>query len=156
MLQHINNIIDLARFQLDNHENLGVCCQICLDEILKQEDWVDKLTQFVEQHNLKDDPNGTVFSTVNSGIWTKLIKEATPETITKFRHWLHWVYPTNLIHQNRQSDIVVLETISKEIDPDEVDDLIVKSLLNWLKKDIEKICSFYDRNVQGGASLEAN
>jgi len=69
---------------------------------------------------------------------------------------LHWVYPTNLIHQNRQSDIVVLETISKEIDPDEVDDLIVKSLLNWLKKDIEKICSFYDRNVQGGASLEAN
>lgn len=137
---------------IKNNEEKG----LSLDEILKQEDWVDKLTQFVEQHNLKDDPNGTVFSTVNSGIWTKLIKEATPETITKFRHWLHWVYPTNLIHQNRQSDIVVLETISKEIDPDEVDDLIVKSLLNWLKKDIEKICSFYDRNVQGGASLEAN
>ena len=92
---------------IKNNEEKG----LSLDEILKQEDWVDKLTQFVEQHNLKDDPNGTVFSTVNSGIWTKLIKEATPETITKFRHWLHWVYPTNLIHQNRQSDIVVLEIV---------------------------------------------
>lgn len=130
--------------------------ELSLDEILKQEDWVDQLTPFVERHNLKDDPYGTVFSSVDSEIWVALLNDASPEVLTKFRHWFHWVYPTNLIHQNRQRDIEVLKTIVKEIDPDEADDLIVKSLRRWLKIDIEKVCSLYSQGGQQTTLIEEN
>ena len=130
--------------------------ELSLDEILKQEDWVDQLTPFVERHNLKDDPYGTVFSSVDSEIWVALLNDASPEVLTKFRHWFHWVYPTNLIHQNRQRDIEVLKTIVKEIDPDKADDLIVKSLRRWLKIDIEKVCSLYSQGGQQTTLIEEN
>ena len=121
---------------------------LSLDEILKREDWVDKLTPFVEQHNLKDDPNGNVFASVDSKIWIGLLKNASPEVITKFRHWFHWVYPTNLIRQNRQCDIDVLEEIAIAIDPEDANDLIVKNLQKWLKNDIEKVCALYNHTKQ--------
>ena len=130
--------------------------ELSLDEILKQEDWVDQLTPFVERHNLKDDPYGTVFSSVDSEIWVALLNDASPEVLTKFRHWFHWVYPTNLIYQNRQRDIEVLKTIVKEIDPDKADDLIVKSLRRWLKIDIEKVCSLYSQGGQQTTLIEEN
>lgn len=130
--------------------------ELSLDEILKQEDWVDQLTPFVERHNLKDDPYGTVFSSVDSEIWVALLNDASPEVLTNFRHWFHWVYPTNLIHQNRQRDIEVLKTIVKEIDPDKADDLIVKSLRRWLKIDIEKVCSLYSQGGQQTTLIEEN
>lgn len=130
--------------------------ELSLDEILKQEDWVDQLTPFVERHNLKDDPYGTVFSSVDSEIWVALLNDASPEVLTKFRHWFHRVYPTNLIHQNRQRDIEVLKTIVKEIDPDKADDLIVKSLRRWLKIDIEKVCSLYSQGGQQTTLIEEN
>lgn len=121
---------------------------LSLDEILKREDWVDNLTPFVEQHNLKDDPNGNVFASVDSKIWIGLLKNASPEVITKFRHWFHWVYPTNLIRQNRQCDIDVLEEIVIAIDPEDANDLIVKNLQKWLKNDIEKVCALYNHTKQ--------
>ena len=121
---------------------------LSLDEILKREDWVDKLTPFVEQHNLTDDPNGNVFASVDSKIWIGLLKNASPEVITKFRHWFHWVYPTNLLRQNRQCDIDVLEEIAIAIDPEDANDLIVKNLQKWLKNDIEKVCALYNHTKQ--------
>ena len=121
---------------------------LSLDEILKREDWVDCLTPFVERHNLKDDPNGNVFASVDSKIWIGLLKNASPEIITKFRHWLHWVYPTNLIRQNRQRDIDVLEEIAMAIDPDAANDIIVKNLQKWLKNDLEKVCALYNHTKQ--------
>ena len=122
--------------------------ELSLDEILKQEDWVDQLTPFVERHNLKDDPYGTVFSSVDSEIWVALLNDASPEVLTKFRHWLHWVYPTNLIRQNRQRDIDVLEEIAMAIDPDAANDIIVKNLQKWLKNDLEKVCALYNHTKQ--------
>lgn len=121
---------------------------LSLDEILKREDWVDNLTAFVERHKLKDDPNGNIFASVDSKIWIGLLKNASPEIINKFRHWFHWVYPTNLLRQNRQRDIVVLEEIAMAIDPEDANDLIVKNLQKWLKNDIEKVCALYNHNKQ--------
>lgn len=118
--------------------------ELSLNEILKQVDWVDRLTPFAENHNLRDDPNGIVFSSVDSEIWINLLIGASPETLTKFRNWFRWIYPINIIHQNRQSDFDVLELIAKHITPDTTDDLIVKNLLQWLKNDIEKVCTLYN------------
>lgn len=122
--------------------------ELSLNEILKQADWVDRLTPFAENHNLRDDPNGIVFSSVDSEIWINLLIGASPETLTKFRNWFRWVYPVNIIHQNRQSDIAILEVISNQIEPKAIDDLIVKNLLQWLKNDIDNVCKHYNQQKQ--------
>ena len=114
-----------------------------LDEILKKEDWINGLTAFAEKNKLKDDPNGIVFSFIGVDLWLKVLSEASPDILTRFREWLRRFYPSNIIYKNRQHDIDVLVAIAERIEPEKTEDLIVRNLLKWLKDDIERVCALY-------------
>ena len=125
-----------------------------VEEILNQDAWVDGLTVFAEQNNLKDESNRTVFSSVSADAWLSKLLHADPKTICAFRSWFHRFYPTNIIWQTKPVDVDTLDVISEKIDPSKSDDLIVKSLLGWLKRDIKKYCALYVANEQNAVSNE--
>ena len=128
--------------------------KLSVEEILNQDAWVDGLTVFAEQNNLKDDSNRTVFSSVSADAWLSKLLHADPKTICAFRSWFHRFYPTNIIWQTKPVDVDTLDVISEKIDPSKSDDLIVKSLLGWLKRDIKKYCALYVANEQNAVSNE--
>lgn len=126
--------------------------KLSVEEILKQDAWVEGLTIFAEQNNLEDESNRTVFSSVSADVWLSKLLQADPKTICAFRDWFHRFYPTSIIWQNMPDDVEVLEVIINKIDPDKSDDLILKSLLGWLKRDIMKYCALYDHFEQAESS----
>ncbi len=128
--------------------------KLSVEEIVTQEAWVEGLTVFAEQSNLKDEASRNVFSSVSADVWLSKLLHADPKTICAFRNWFHMYYPTNIIWQTRPVDVDVLEIIAKEIEPDKSDDLIVKSLLGWLKRDIKKYCALYTPREQNAVSNE--
>lgn len=128
--------------------------KLSVEEILNQDAWVDGLTVFAEQNNLKDESNRTVFSSVSADAWLSKLLHADPKTICAFRSWFHRFYPTNIIWQTKPVDVDTLDVISEKIDPSKSDDLIVKSLLGWLKRDIKKYCALYVANEQNAVSNE--
>ena len=128
--------------------------KLSVEEILNQDAWVDGLTVFAEQNNLKDESNRTVFSSVSADIWLSKLLHADPKTICAFRSWFHRFYPTSIICQTKPVDVDTLDVISEKIDPSKSDDLIVKSLLGWLKRDIKKYCALYVANEQNAVSNE--
>ena len=128
--------------------------KLSVEEILNQDAWVDGLTVFAEQNNLKDESNRTVFSSVSADVWLSKLLHANPKTICAFRSWFHRFYPTNIIWQTKPVDVDTLDVISEKIDPDKSDDLIVKNLLGWLKRDIKKYCTLYVANEQNAVSNE--
>lgn len=128
--------------------------KLSVEEILNQDAWVDGLTVFAEQNNLKDESNRTVFSSVSADVWLSKLLHADPKTICAFRSWFHRFYPTNIIWQTKPVDVDTLDVISEKIDPSKSDDLIVKSLLGWLKRDIKKYCALYVANEQNAVSNE--
>ena len=128
--------------------------KLSVEEILNQDAWVDGLTVFAEQNNLKDESNRTVFSSVSADAWLSKLLHADPKTICAFRSWFHRFYPTNIIWQTKPVDVDTLDVISEKIDPSKSDDLIVKSLLGWLKRDIKKYCALYVADEQNAVSNE--
>lgn len=118
---------------------------LSIEEILKQETWVEGLTTFAERNDLEHDPNVEVFSSVESSRWITLLNEASPKTLYEFRCWFTYYYPTFAIRQGKTRDLDVLKEIFKGIAPNQSDDLIKKNLLRWLKSDIEKIYDLYGR-----------
>ena len=102
---------------------------------------------YVKQNNPRGGLNSIVFSSVTPDIWVKILSEASTETLSKFREVLHWLFPPNIIHQEKPHDLGVIEVIVGKITPDEEDDLIKRFLLQCLKKDIERSCSHYEQRV---------
>ena len=128
--------------------------KLSVEEILNQDAWVECLTAFAEQNNLKDESNRTVFSSVSADVWLSKLLNADPKTICAFRSWFHRFYPTNIIWQTKPVDVYILDEISNEIEPNKSDDLIVKNLLGWLKRDIKKYCALYAPHDQNAVSNE--
>ena len=137
VLAEINNAI------ADKNNTTKICS---VEEILGQENWIDGLTKIVEENNLRERPDGNVFSSVDSCVWLDLLKKSSPETLSKFRQLFNWLYPTSIIRQVEQHELDVIETIANGIDPSNAEDLVVKNILSWTKQNMEKVCILYGKN----------
>ena len=74
------------------------------------------------------------------------LNDASPETVWNFRRLFHTLYSTNVIQENKPSDLVVFETVVKNVDLDKVDDLVLKFHFKLLINDVEKVCAQYSVN----------
>lgn len=120
--------------------------EIIIEEILKRSDWANCLVAYVEHSKIHENPNSTVFSNVDSDVLVKKLNDASPETVWNFRRLFHTLYSTNVIQENKPSDLVVFETVVKNVDLDKVDDLVLKFHFKLLINDVEKVCSQYSVN----------
>lgn len=116
-------------------------------EILNGPNWAHELDNFVSDSKMAYEPDSTIFNKVPADIWIKTITNSNASNIDVFRHILNTLYPTEHIRSKNTSDeLSVLNDIHKAILPDNSNDLIVKTNLEWLKKQLESIIELYQKN----------
>lgn len=116
-------------------------------DILNSSNWAHELDNFVSDYRIIYDPDGVLFNKAPADIWIKTITSSNAADINEFRHILDSLYPTNIIRsKNCLDDLCILKDIGEAIIPEKSDDLIIRTNLGWLKKQIESILELYQKN----------
>lgn len=118
-------------------------------DILNGPDWAHELDKFVSEQKMHYDPNSILFIKAPKNIWIKNIINGNAADIDEFRHILSILYPTNNIRKITYfDDIPILNEIGKAIIPENSEDLIVRTNLVWLKKQISMITNLYNQKPE--------
>ena len=118
---------------------------ISMKEILKSEDWVDKLETYIKPNNMDLVRDVPVFSKADPGEWVDKLHKADPETIDAFRHWLFQAYPKKQARESYKQDASSIKEIKTRLEKLEETDLIKKASIRWLKSQFDQIiqCNEY-------------
>ena len=112
--------------------------------ILNSPLWIDKLEEYVDEHNLKNYPEKMLFSRGAAETWIDKLTKASAADIDRFRHILSSMYPIHGVRSiSEYDDLKMLQQIEKGIVPNNSNDLIVRAALNWLKKQIGTVLELY-------------
>ncbi len=126
-----------------------------LQEILKQDCWVQHLISYTETPAFINDPNKHVFFCADSEIWADHLMNTTSADIYNFRLWFKTLYPKNYVNQDKILDYAVIEKVLEGLDIKIVSDLVVKKQLEWLMEEMKEVCSVYRHHLSLNTSTES-
>lgn len=121
-----------------------------VSDILLQDDWVERLNQYVNPKKslyIQDTP---IFSKAEPKQWLNALHRASPKDIDAFRHILNDMYPSGVKRESYNEDAQNIRTILNELDNLEEEDLIKKACLGWLKNQIKGIVDLHESKIQKG------
>lgn len=121
--------------------------KLSIEDVLKAENWLEGLNRIIESNNLKELPNSSVFSCVDSSVWIDLLEKASPEVLYKFQQLFNFLYPTRIIRQIQEHELHSIKAVATGIELDGCDDLIVKNIRGWIREDMERVYSLYSRTA---------
>ena len=110
-----------------------------IQELLNEDDWVNKLQTYVNPTNEGFVQDISVFEKAPVEQWINAIHSATPGVINDFRKVLGEVYPRDVHRKSYDIDKTTILDIRKQIDELEETDLIKKASLGWLAYQFDEI-----------------
>lgn len=116
-------------------------------EILKKEDWIDRLKKYTDQNTnnfLKDIP---VFSKAEVNLWVENIETADVKTINDFRQWLDTIYSTNYKRESYIQDGDIIKEINRQLNLFDETDLIKKNCIHWLCDQFDQIIRYNEHTL---------
>lgn len=108
-------------------------------EILKKDDWISGLEQYINPDNTYYPREVPIFSKADVEQWVQKLHEANPEEIDDFRHWLVKAYPRNQTRKNYSQDADSIKEIKKRLQELEETDLIKRACTGWLVNQLQEI-----------------
>lgn len=135
--QKVRTIIDELNSQIITHDQQ--LKQKTIAEILKEEKWVQLLTEYTESLTYKTVLDTSVFCKAEVEEWIVAINKASVGEIDVFRAWFHHQYSMGIRDEVKELDVPVLKEIMDRIHLEEEPDLIKRLNLKWLKQQIEKL-----------------
>jgi len=137
----ISDITDINKFIL-NKKNKNKAKSV--REILKDEDWVQELENIIDEYNIVYDSDVNIFHEISVSELKNTVINSSSENIIKFRRILNSLYPLDYCRKvNCLDDVVLLKELRENIDPQEINDLIVRKNLEWLIEQIKETETIY-------------
>lgn len=137
----INDITDINKFIL-NKKNKNKAKSV--REILKDEDWTQELENIIDEYNIVYDSDVNIFHEISVSELKNTVINSSSENIIKFRRILNSLYPLDYCRKvNCLDDVVLLKELRENIDPQEINDLIVRKNLEWLIEQIKETETIY-------------
>lgn len=125
-------------------ESNGQKRQSSITGILKDEKWASELEEYLnprgEMYYTSEEP---VFCQADCTLWMEAIKNSSLEEINIFRSLLGRIYPHNYRKESAKSDIPILRKISEMLESNAETDLIRKTVLGWLKEQLDEIVNVH-------------
>ncbi len=113
-------------------------------EILTSDDWAIELEEYVNE-NYKSNSSWSLFSLSTYDNWIKLIFDSSVENLCTFRRVFNRTYQRDTLHTCiSQNDIDFMKELVKKCDDQEIDDLMMKNNVEWLKKQLEEVIEKYN------------
>jgi len=135
--QKVRKIIDELNSQIITHDQQ--LKQKTIAEILKEEKWVQLLTEYTESLTYKTVLDTSVFCKAEVEEWIVAINQASVGEIDVFRAWFYHQYSMGIRDEVKELDVPVLKEIMDRIHLEEEPDLIKRLNLKWLKQQIGKL-----------------
>lgn len=135
--ESIGKIIEEINEAIKNHSN--IISKEKVTDILKNEDWIDRLDKYI---NPKEDSyvqDKVVFSKAPTNLWVDVLNKASSEQIYDFRILLNSLYPPNDIRNSYLEDKDTIKGIIKELKNSKENDLIKKASISWLTEQFDDI-----------------
>lgn len=110
-----------------------------IKEILKKDDWIDRLEDYIsldKTYVVRDVP---VFSKADVEEWVNKLDTVDPEAIDGFRKWLWRVYPDDQTRKSYSQDADSIKKIKKQLEKLNETDLIKKACIGWLINQFDQI-----------------
>lgn len=133
----IEAIINDINAAIKNHTEIA--SRENVKDILKHEDWIDRLMNYVNPNSLRYVNDISVFGKAPSEDWLSNLYSASPEEIDSFRHLLSLIYPRNTKRNSYSGDATVIHEIIVALKNHEETDLIKKACTGWLLNQYEMI-----------------
>ena len=114
--------------------------------ILEEDDWIERLEQYINPDNTYYPREVPIFSKAQTEQWVHNLRNASPEDIDMFRHWLVKAYPRNQTRKNYFQDANAIKEITRELQKIEETDLIKKACLKWLVNQFKEIIACNEPN----------
>lgn len=115
-----------------------------IQELLNEDDWVNKLKTYVNPTNERFIQDISVFEKSPVEQWIKAIHNSTPNVINEFREVLGEVYPRDVYRKSFDIDKAAILDIRKQLDELEESDLIKKASLGWLAYQFDEIIKHHE------------
>ena len=117
-----------------------------IQELLNDDDWVEKLNAFVNPDSSRFVQDIAVFSRAPIEQWIKVFEQSSSKEIYRFKHVLSDIYPSNLNIDRRayELDKENIKGIYEKLNVDCEKDLVKKEAIKWLKCQFEEIIQRYE------------
>ena len=119
-----------------------------VDDILKSDDWIDRLENYSNPNQNRYVQDMSVFSKAPPEQWLNLLHKASPRDIDDFRHWLGDLYPEGTTRKSYSEDAYTIKKIQKGLEAIEEKDLIKKACIIWLHNQLEAIIKFHEPSAE--------
>lgn len=121
---------------------------VTVKEILKEDDWIDKLEIYTNPDKTYSTRDVPVFSKAEVEQWINKLHKADPEDIDDFRHWLARAYPNNQSRKSYLQDKDSIKAIKHQLENLEETDLIKKACTGWLVYQFNQIIQCNEPNME--------
>ena len=119
-----------------------------VDDILKSDDWINRLENYSNPNQNRYVQDMSVFSKAPPEQWLNLLHKASPRDIDDFRHWLGDLYPEGTTRKSYSEDVYTIKKIQKGLEAIEEKDLIKKACIIWLHNQLEAIIKFHEPSAE--------
>lgn len=119
-----------------------------VDDILKSDDWINRLENYSNPNQNRYVQDMSVFSKAPPEQWLNLLHKASPRDIDDFRHWLGDLYPEGTTRKSYSEDAYTIKKIQKGLEAIEEKDLIKKACIIWLHNQLESIIKFHEPSAE--------
>lgn len=119
-----------------------------VDDILKSDDWINRLENYSNPNQNRYVQDMSVFSKAPPEQWLNLLHKASPRDIADFRHWLGDLYPEGTTRKSYSEDAYTIKKIQKGLEAIEEKDLIKKACIIWLHNQLEAIIKFHEPSAE--------
>lgn len=113
-------------------------------DMLKHEDWSDRLQNYINPNKLPFIQDIIVFSKAPSEQWLTVLHNASPKDIADFCNLLHFLYPRNVKRNSYYEEKDTIKDILTGLKKLEEDDLIKKEVIRWLGDQFEAIVEYHE------------
>jgi KAP family P-loop domain. len=113
--------------------------------ILQEENWASYLDKYINPNGDMYTSDTAVFCQADSELWFKAISEASIEELDVFRHFLGRLYPRNYKRESGEKDVPIIRQIIDKMNVENEEDVIRKTVLGWLKEQLEEIVECHSR-----------
>ena len=140
--EKVTTIINEINYAIRNHAN--IVSRENVSDILKDDDWINKLDNYINPTNNHCTQDISVFSKAPSELWVKALNKASPEEIDDFRECLISLYPNNTTRKSYLEDANTIKSIIEGLKGLEEKDLIKKACIKWLTNQMENIVEWHE------------
>lgn len=126
--------------EIVSRENVG--------DILKSDNWINRLENYSNPNQNRYVQDMSVFSKAPPEQWLNLLHKASPRDIDDFRHWLGDLYPEDTTRKSYSEDADTIKKILTGLESIEEKDLIKKTCVSWLCKQLATIIKFHEPSTE--------